>query len=306
MNSLTVALNYKCNNACGFCFLKAERELGLADAGARELRGLFADNAAARRYGRLIISGAEATLRRDLPGIARRALEEGGFSAVQLQTNGRRLADAAYCRALVSAGVSEFLVSIHAATPALDARLTGSRESFRQMRAGIRNILACGAKLISNTVVTSLNYRGLPRLARFFCDEGVRACRFWSFLELGNAGQAEYHVRFSAALPRLRAALEILAKKGGRAELSWFPRCLLGARAGLLKNYYSATVISKEFKSRMGQLGAFHCVHSSSCAHFRKTCLGIHDGYRRRFGDERALLSPAGRRPAGAGGGEKL
>ena len=92
IDSLTVAVNYVCNSRCSFCFIERELGLKLPDTSWDFLRALFAKHVAeGQPYRRLILSGAEATLRKDLPDIARAALAEGGFEVVQIQTNGRQL-----------------------------------------------------------------------------------------------------------------------------------------------------------------------------------------------------------------------
>jgi len=300
--SLTVALNYKCNNDCGFCFLRKERGLGWPDMDRGELDRLFAGNAADGRYSRLIFSGAEATLCGDLPRLAALALERGGFSSVTLQTNGRRLSDPGYCRELVAAGVSEFQVSVQAHSGGLDARITGAKQNFRQMREGLRNIRRSGAALVSSTVVTRQNYAHLPEIAAFLSSEELASCRFWNFRELGAAGQTGCHARLSRSVPRLLEAAEVLLKGGAAVSLSWFPRCMLGKYAGLLEDYSSPVVIRPEFKSRLSGMNRYGCRYSGRCAHFGKKCQGLSGRYLEIFGDERALLSPAPKKSRRAGG----
>ena len=116
VTSLTLALNYRCNSACSFCFIERELGLGLRDTPDEVLDEVFARNRARgdRRYRRLILSGAEATLRKDLGAIVTRARSEGGFDIVRMQTNARRLGDRSYIRSLVDAGLTEYFVSVHA------------------------------------------------------------------------------------------------------------------------------------------------------------------------------------------------
>ena len=94
ITTVTIALNYLCNSRCRFCFIERELDMKLPDTSDEYLERVFRENRERKRYRRLILAGAEATLRADLPDIARRALEEGGFEVIRLQTNGRRLAKA--------------------------------------------------------------------------------------------------------------------------------------------------------------------------------------------------------------------
>ena len=70
------------------------------------------------------ITGAEITLRRDLPELARLA-RGNGFEHVRIQTHGMRLADLAYCRELIDAGVDEFFVSVAASDADSHDAITG-------------------------------------------------------------------------------------------------------------------------------------------------------------------------------------
>ena len=147
VDSVTVALNYHCNSRCRFCFIERELSMRLADTPLSFLDRVFDENRSrGGLYDRIIFSGAECTLRKDLPEVARRARERGGFRTVQIQTNARRLRDETLLDTLIEAGISEYFVSIHAGTAELDAYLTRDPRSFEEMLAGVRNIRARGAR----------------------------------------------------------------------------------------------------------------------------------------------------------------
>ena len=296
-------LNYVCNSRCTFCFIERELGMGLSDTPPETVNAVFATNRGRgeRRFRRLIVSGAEATLRKDLGEIAGRGLREGGFEAVRLQTNGRRLADAAYCAALVEAGISEFFVSVHAPDAALDGRLTGAPRSFDQMRAGLASIRAAGARLITNTCITAGNAPVLPDIARFLLAEGVREARFWAFVEFGDIGQSDEHVDFTAAAEPLQEALGLLRAGGVDVRVSWFPVCLLGPHGDVVDNHRSFTVIHDEFRSRLQRSSSFGCAHAETCSRFPRDCVGLHERYVQRFGDHADRLVPFARAGRGAG-----
>ena len=298
---LTLALNYVCNSACSFCFIERELGMGLRDTPEETVAAVFSTNRARgdRRYRRLILSGAEATLRPDLGELVRRARAEGGFDIVRLQTNGRRLADPKACSALVDAGLSEFFVSVHAHDAALDAQLTRARRSFEQMRAGLASIRDTGARLITNTCITSGNAAFLPEIADFLLAENVREARFWAFVEFGDVGQAGEHVDFVAAAEPLREAVSRLRRAGVDVRVSWFPACLLGEHADVVDNHRSFTVIHETFRSRLQASSQFGCDHAETCARFPRGCVGLHERYVERFGTQAEHLTPFPREGTG-------
>lgn len=294
IETVTIALNYVCNSRCTFCFIERELDLHLPDAPDEFLDRVFAENHRKRRYKRLILAGAEATLRDDLPEVARRARERGGFEVIRLQTNGRRLADADYVGKLLAAGIGEYFVSVHAGTAELDAKLTRNVKSFAQMRDGIRNLRAAGATLISNTAVTRGNHDALDDLATFLIEEQVPESHFWAFIEFGDIGQRDQHVSHRDAIPRLLEAVTRLRANGRHVVLSWFPLCMLGRHADLLKDHRDNTLIHDEFSDRVRKSGGFSCPHEAACPAFGTRCIGLHERYVELMGDERDLLAPVG------------
>jgi MoaA/NifB/PqqE/SkfB family radical SAM enzyme len=290
IDSVTVALNYRCNSRCRFCFIERELEMNLPDTPIEFLDRVFDENR--RRgglYERIIFSGAECTLRADLPAIAHRARTRGGFRHVQIQTNGRRLRDRSFLVKLLAAGIDEYFVSVHAGDAALDAHLTRSPKSFEEMRQALRNVRQVGARLISNTAVTRSNHERLEEVADFLIAEGVSECELWAFIEYGDIEQQGEHVRFGDAAPFVRAAARKLAEAGRTVRLSWFPECLLGVERGLLEHHRATLLIHDRFSSRVKAHSGFSCPHQGRCTAFGSSCFGLHERYLEVFGPDAAL-----------------
>jgi uncharacterized radical SAM superfamily Fe-S cluster-containing enzyme len=292
VRDLTLALNYRCNSQCRFCFIEPEIAGGAPDTPVDLVEEVFRRNAARRTFERIIFSGAEATLRPDLPQIVAGARERGHFEHVRIQTNARRLKDRAYAQQLLAAGLGEYFVSMHAPRSELDAFVTGANHGFGQMRAGVQNLVELGARVISNSVVTRDNYKELPKLAQFLLSAGVRESEFWAFIEFGAIGQEHQHVRLRDAVPYLLEAVSILRGAGGAVRVSWFPECLLGQHADLVANHRAFTLILDDFKRRMHENAKFSCPHSATCPRFSRSCVGLHERYVALYGDERESLVP--------------
>lgn len=286
IDSLTVAVNYVCNSRCSFCFIERELDLRLPDTSWEYLRAIFAKHVAmGRPYQRIILSGAEATLRKDLPDIARAAREEGGFEIVQIQTNARMLRRPALLETLLAAGISEYFVSIHAGNAALDAVLTRSATSFEQMCEGIKNIREAGARLISNTVITRGSYRHLPQTADFLVQQQIRECQLWAFIEFGRIGHEPEYVSYTDSAPFLHEAIARLKDAGSTVGVSWYPECMLGPHTDTIDNHRATLLIDDEFGSRAAHYGGFSCPHQSTCPRFGRSCQGLHQRYVDEFGD---------------------
>lgn len=292
VRDLTLALNYRCNSRCRFCFIEPEIAGGAADTPRELIDEVFRKNRQTEAFERVIFSGAEATLRKDFPEIVAAARTAGGFRHVRVQTNGRRMQDRAYAEELIAAGLDEYFVSMHAPRSELDALVTGTRRGFAEVRRGVRHLLELGVRVISNSAVTRDNYTELPSLARFLEAEGVRESELWAFVEFGDIGQSHQHVPFGEAMPYLHEAVAHLRGAGVTVRLSWFPRCLLGEHADLLHNHRAFTLILDEFAQRMHSNARFDCPHASRCSHFARSCIGIHERYQAMYGDERDVLRP--------------
>ena len=291
-DSIIMVLTYRCNSRCRFCIIESEIVAGLPDTDPRDVDVLIAHNAEKRQFSRLILTGAEVTLRADLPDIARRAVTEGGFSVVRIQTNARRLRDAAYAQTLISAGVREYFVSIHGHTAALDKQITRSSRSFAEMKAGVDVLLSAGAEVIANTVICRSNVAHLPQIADFILSMGITQLHFWSFLELDGVEQSAELVSLADSMPPLLEALDRVAAQGGTPTVKWMPRCLLGRHADRLDNHQPHMFIHDQFQARLNQSFEFRCPHERTCTHFRRGCDGLHQRYIEVFGDEAQRLEP--------------
>ena len=243
-------------------------------------------------YGRPVLTGAEVTLRPDLPEIARLATTKGRFETVRIQTNARRLRDGDYTASLIAAGITEFFVSIHAHTAALDHQITRSSRSFAEMKEGVAQLQAAGGSIIANTVICRSNHLQLPDIARFILGLGITELNFWSFLELEGVQQTAELIPLSESLPPLMLALDAVKAAGQKATVKWMPRCLLGRHADCLDNHQPHMFIHDQFQARLNRSFEFRCVHERTCSHFRRGCDGLHQRYTEVFGDEADRLQP--------------
>ena len=295
-DTLIVALNYHCNSRCRFCIIETEIDARLEATDRTVFDAVNRANAEARRGGRgfrrLTISGAESTLIPDLPDLVRAAVQEGGFERVRLQTNARRLADPGFARTLFDAGATEYFVSIHGPTAALDARITRAPRSFGEMQRGLDNLTALGARILSNSVISADNAEALPALADLLIARGVSEAHLWSFLHIGEAGQEDQLVALDRLIPPLLEALDRLEAAGVSRTVKWLPRCLLGRHGACLDNHQPQMLIRDEFQVRLSDGFRFGCVNAADCRWYGRGCDGLHEGYRAAYGDEATTLRP--------------
>lgn len=217
-----------CNNACSFCAQRGgeARSLGRdeAVAGLRALR--------AQGFDEVTFTGGEPTLYEGLAELVRAARGEG-FSAVGIQTNGRRLREGGFASDLASAGLTDVHLSLHGVGAALHDHHTGAPGSFAEATAGLVASRVAGLTAVVNTVLTRSNGRSLGELGAWLASRGVAA---WCVSVPRAAGGLR--ARFDPVFPRLGVLLPhaLHALTGARREgvatfVRGAPLCMLGPLA---------------------------------------------------------------------------
>jgi len=226
---IDVKITFRCNNYCLFC-AAGDKRMIYADLPPDSIRDALA--AAAGERDSVLFTGGEPTMRDDLAGLVRFARESCGYKNVIIQTNGRRFAYRDYAVSIADAGARQFMVSIHGHTGALHDFLTGQKDSFAETVIGIKNLLALGLTVATNTVITKSNYRNLPDIARMLCSLGVGQMQF-AFPHIdGNAKANASRVAppMTLAVPYLFRALDIAAASKRVALTEGFPLCMIPGR----------------------------------------------------------------------------
>lgn len=225
VDRVDVKLGWSCNNRCRFCVQGDKRER-YSDRTTAEALALLDE--ARDAADELVLTGGEVTLRSDLPGLVQHA-RSLDFRVIQVQTNGRRLADDALCDALIEAGVTEFSPALHAPKPEAHDYLTRSPGSFRQTVRGIINVKRRGGRIVTNTVITRSTYRLLGELGRFLVRIGVDQYQLAFPHPLGSAGQNLESIvpRLTLLAPHLRAGLDPGREGGKRVMTEAVPLCFL-------------------------------------------------------------------------------
>lgn len=210
MDFRTVTL--ACNNRCVFC---AQRGLSSASGSSP------ADGDA-----QVVFAGGEPTVLDDLPErIA--AAREGGADRVLLQTNGRRLAYAAYLAELVDAGLTHLDVSLHGPRAEIHDYHTQTEGSFKQTARGLLLAGRTSLELVVTTVVTRSNFRHLGATARVLRKLGVTSWLISAARTLGAAGDEVGSVppRLGMLPDHLAAALR--ESSGIEVTFAGIPPCVV-------------------------------------------------------------------------------
>lgn len=226
-----VAVTYRCNAACVFCYAGCnvtENPAGTArEMTLDEVRTVLGRIASEAKVPSVSFTGGEATLRDDLPDMIRHARSLG--MRVNLVTNGLRAADADYVAALRDAGLHSAQVSIEGTTEAIHDAVTRLPGSFARTARAVANFAAAGLHVHTNTTICRTNLDDVVRLPAFVRDV-LRRPRFSMNLVIpaGTAaldgGPPVTYRDAARVLPRIRDA-----SRAAGVEFLWYsptPLCI--------------------------------------------------------------------------------
>jgi MoaA/NifB/PqqE/SkfB family radical SAM enzyme len=285
-----VTVHFKCNLACVHCMIEGTMDW-LRPEPDEQLHRILAANAVERRWSGLTLTGAEVTLRRDLPDLAR-AARASGFEHVRIQTHGVKLADPAYCHELVAAGIDEYFISVTAADATTHDAITGVPGSFARTVRALENLDAFpNVATLTNTVITERSYRSLPAMVRRLAHlRRLAQMEFWSYWPMRETDEKDLIPSHLDVLPFLREAIVAARERGVSLEVKNFPECLLGEDGGALDNGQPRLVIDPAFWPEFMRNGFHQCVHKAYCGSRR--CLGLNTAYVNKHGWHADVLVP--------------
>lgn len=163
----------RCNQHCPYCFALSGEDADPNEPTLEEMNAKFDWLLAQGEEGRefnIQLSGGEPTVRDDLPEIIRMAKDKG-FSYVQINSNGRRLAqEENYARVLKEAGASVIFMQFDGTRDDIYMKLRGEKLFETKVRA-IRNCEKAGlAVTLVPTVVRGINDDNIGEMMDFLVE----------------------------------------------------------------------------------------------------------------------------------------
>lgn len=225
-NRADIKITFKCNNHCDFCAQGNKRDT-VTQLTKEQVENDLLD-AASKGADMVTFTGGEPTLHPQLIDFVKFA-KKHGYKYIQVQTNGRTFLYMDFLKKLREAGVSELSPSLHGACSATHDGLTHAPGSFVQTISGIMNAKKIGMNVITNTVVTSKNYKEFPKMAALFANLGVSQFQF-AFVHI--IGTAEINKNWlvpkkTEVLPYIKQGLDIGRRYHIRCYTEAIPFCLM-------------------------------------------------------------------------------
>jgi len=220
-------VGYQCNNRCLFCVQGEKRDI-LPSRDFEEIKNILMRSYKEGVRG-AVLTGGEPTLHPRIIDIIKFS-KHIGFKEIQIQTNGRMFAYQDFCLEVIKAGATEFSPSLHGHTAKIHDFLTSAKGSFEQTVAGIQNLKRLKQHVITNTVITSQNYRFLPQIAKLLVSLGVDQLQFAFIHIVGRADENKNRIvpRKSEIMPFVKKGLNIGIKAGKQVMTEAIPICFMG------------------------------------------------------------------------------
>ena len=266
-----VRVNFRCNQACAFCFVSTHLPAA-PDAAVEAAIGEAASAGEA-----VLLSGGEPTLNPRLLDYVRLA-KGGGAPFIEVQTNAVRLGDANRARALADAGVDSLLISLHGPTAAISDAVTSAPGTFDRTVAGIDAALETPMLVRLNFVFCAPNAATFPDHVDLVARRWPAAILVVSFVAPSTdvvPHTPDLVPRYTEVLPHLAEGLRRAEAAGLRVEgfeaMCGIPLCLV---PGALSPYVALAEVPEGFDQ-----GEFrHVAACEGCA-LRDRCFGIRRGY---------------------------
>ena len=163
-------LTYRCNLACGHCYVAGCAADGRKELSLEEIENIL-DQLAAAGTLFLTLTGGEALVRPDFFDILAAARRR--TFAVILFSNGT-LIDIAVARRLAAMGVVDVGISVYGATPEVHDSIVGAPGAFRKTMSAISNLRGLGVKVTLKSVIMKENFQQYNDLIALAEKMGLR------------------------------------------------------------------------------------------------------------------------------------
>lgn len=266
---LLFTIEHKCNSKCNICFLEGEGK-SLIDLHTLNMPYFkkFLEFASNSKVTGVIFSGGEVTLNDQLEEYASYARDKG-FQNIMIQTNARALSNLNRVKQLKSAGINQFFVSFHACDYDLSDRITGRVGAHAQTVKGLENLEKLSLTVLTNTVMTSMNYTTLPDIGQFLKKfNNIVEMQFWGYVPV-SLQASELVLPYGLAAPYLNRTIEFLLGQGREICVKSFPVCLLDDQLKKCHNNSHARCfgVDKNFNKRIVSCDykTFSCCRGTDC-----------------------------------------
>ena len=213
---MDLAITYRCNNNCAHCYNARPRQYPELDTGRWKQ---ILDKLWDAGIPHVVFTGGEPTQRPDLAQLV--AYAEGKGQIAGINTNGRRLKDAAYLNELVTAGLDHAQITLESHDPSIHDGMVGAQGAWNDTVAGLKNALSTkNLYVMTNTTLLRNNAAYLAETLEFLGKLGVPTIGLNALIYSGK-GQTVGTGLAEADLPPLLELAHRSTEKYGQ-RLIWY------------------------------------------------------------------------------------
>lgn len=233
-----IAVTYRCNLACGFCYAacgcrKNEACPDLPVGRLKEVLDIISGEAGVPSVS---FTGGEPLLRPDLPELVAHAKSLGMWT--NLITNGT-LITAEKAAALKAAGLDSAQVSVEGGSAPAHDRIVRSPGALDAAAGGIKALLKAGLRVHTNTTISALNKDSLAEIVELVKSLGLGKFSMNMLMPVGSAGadlKATF-ISYAEIGPVIERVRELARREN--LEFMWYsptPMCVFNPVAAGLGN----------------------------------------------------------------------
>jgi len=167
---LSIDLTKRCTNNCKFCVVEGggkSKEQNLDDIKS------FLEVYKKKGFTSVNLHGGEPTFFRKFKDLIL-LINDLGYEDITIQTNGYGLADKNLVTFLLEKRVKLFVISFHDCDLENHNLLTGNQKSFELADKGIKNVIAQGGMVRTNTVLVKSNYKRIKDIIDYLYSLKVK------------------------------------------------------------------------------------------------------------------------------------
>lgn len=230
-------VGYSCNNKCAHCIIEVNKK-SIQKRGEKYDRSTMECKAeidkghelcinSGEAMSKVVITGGEATIRKDLPELCDYIMSKG-FSGIDLQTNGRALHKYEFTKLLIDNYPIRFIIALHGPHAEIHDQVTGQKSSFVQTVQGLKNIKECGGKVMGKIVISTLNYRYLRETVELYKELGVKSINIaFPHSSINDERFFQYVPRYQEVHENVKMMLENSRNSEIYVEMECMPFCFM-------------------------------------------------------------------------------
>jgi MoaA/NifB/PqqE/SkfB family radical SAM enzyme len=290
MDWIEIVVGFGCNCRCRVC--PSASQARVPAMSAEEISG-WLEQCCERGAKHVWFGGGEPSLHPDLIRSIERA-RELGYQRIRIQSNGIRFAYLPFTERCLQAGANEFSLSIKGANADVHNQITQNPDSFVHLVQGAQNLVAQGARVEGDILITTLSLPGLADAVERFADLGLSRFTFWLASRFGMEGRGieDLLPRMTDLVPHLESAFRAADRYGAAATTLHTPPCVLKPdyrgrylHAGTWK-LQVITPGSEPFAAEDSPIeGGVYLEGCAGCT-MRPDCLGLRKDYLDHFGPD--------------------